>query len=315
MKIFGYFKLKKELNLTSDCLNKKYDFQISQYKGNILTPILIENFKTNKNYLHTKLLPPKNEFDIYDKTLDWGTPSIWPIGDSGVSTLKIELNIDDDFSNDKKLKLQQEINNWINRFQENLFAYDYNIDSPNLTVNTSIASNFKFFTFNNNKCFNEYFENTNVLINLHPSNALTESEFRDVINVTSLNKKLILEYQLLKNANTELINNNYRKSVLDSATALEVSITNAIRRDLEVNEEILPHILKKYNGLRQKRELLKLTNNTLPSPSPSLDYENGIENLRNNAIHSGKIPTEIEASNAYRIAKEAINSLTINKYE
>ncbi len=313
MEIFGYFKFKEGLNLCSDCLNKEYDIEISKYKGKLLTPLLIENFKTDKDNIREELLPPKSKFNVLDKKLNWGMPYSWPEGDSNVSRLLIELNIKEfNFSSKSKLKLEGEIENWINRFRINLFAYDYNIDTPALMEKKSTNDIFEFFELTgNDNVHKKYFEGTIPLVTINISDAIKECDLRNVINATSLNKKLVFEYQLLKDANNELMLENYRKSILDSATALEVSLTNAIIRDLEINETLLFHFLKKYNGLKQKRELLKLTKNTLPK----LDYEKGIDKPRNEAIHSGKVPTKTEARNAYIIAKKAIDYLITGKFE
>jgi hypothetical protein len=315
MKIFGYFKFKEGLNLSSDCLNKEYNIQISKYKGKILTPFLIENFETDSDNIRINLLPPKSKLDCLDKRLNWGRPYSWPNGDSNVQTLKIELNIiKQNFSIKSKKELEKEIENWINRFRLNLFAFNYNIDSPSLIEKKSTREIFEFFSESitkNNKSafFEEYIESVTVYI----SKPIKEKDLINVIDVTSSNKKLILEYQLLRDANKELLLENYKKSILDSATALEVSLTNAIKRDLEINEKLLLPILKKYNGLRQKRELLKLTKNTLPLKDKI--YEKRIEKLRNEAIHSGKTPTKKEAKDAFIIVKKTIDSLITDKFE
>ena len=311
MKIFGYFKFKEGLNLSSDCLNKEYNIQISKYKGKILTPFLIENFETDSDNIRINLLPPKSKLDCLDKRLNWGRPYSWPNGDSNVQTLKIELNIiEQNFSINSRKVLEKEIENWIDLFRLNLFAFNYNIDSPDLIEKISTREIFEFFSESNKSSF---FEGSIGSVTVYISEPIKENELKNVIDVTSLNKKLILEYQLLRDANKELLLENYKKSILDSATALEVSFTNAIKRDLEINEKLLLPILKKYNGLRQKRELLKLTKNTLPLKDNV--YEKGIEKLRNDAIHSGKIPIKKEAMDAFIIAKKTIDSLIIDKFE
>jgi len=315
MKIFGYFKFREGLNLSSDCLNKEYNIQISKYKGKILTPYLIENFETDSENIRINLLPPKSKLDCLDKRLNWGRPCSWPNGDSNVQTLKIELNIiEQNFSINSKKELEKEIENWINQFRLNLFAFNYNIDSPGLIEKKSTREIFEFFLLTQGENIQDkFFEVTIPLVTVYVSDVIKETDFKKVIDVTSSNKKLILEYQLLRDANKELLLENYKKSILDSATALEVSLTNAIKRDLEINEKLLLPILKKYNGLRQKRELLKLTKNTLPLSNSS--YEKEIEKLRNDAIHSGKIPIKREAMNAFVIAKKTIDSLISEKFE
>jgi len=235
MKIFGYFKFKEGLNLSSDCLNKEYNIQISKYKGKILTPFLIENFETDSDNIRINLLPPKSKLDCLDKRLNWGRPYSWPNGDSNVQTLKIELNIiEQNFSINSRKVLEKEIENWIDLFRLNLFAFNYNIDSPDLIEKISTREIFEFFSESNKSSF---FEGSIGSVTVYISEPIKENELKNVIDVTSLNKKLILEYQLLRDANKELLLENYKKSILDSATALEVSLTNAIKRDLEINEK------------------------------------------------------------------------------
>jgi hypothetical protein len=315
MKIFGYFKFKEGLNLSSDCLSKEYNIQISNFKGKILTPFLIKNFEIDSNNIRIDLLPPKSKLDCLDKRLNWGRPYSWPNGDSSVQTLKIEININEqNFSIKSKNELEKAIESWINLFRLNLFAFNYNIDSPDLIEKTSTNEIFEFFFLTETENIQDkFFKGTIPSVTIYVSETIKEADFKNVLDVTSLNKKLILEYQLLRDANKELLLENYKKSILDSATALEVSLTNAIKRDLEIDEKLLLPILKKYNGLRQKRDLLKLTKNKLPLKDKI--YEVGIEKLRNEAIHSGKTPSKREAMNAFDIAKKTIDSLITEKFE
>lgn len=52
------------------------------------------------------------------------------------------------------------------------------------------------------------------------------NNLQKVVNATSENKTLKQEYKLLKDSDKALNEKEYRKSILDSATALEICLTN-----------------------------------------------------------------------------------------
>ena len=212
----------------------------------------------------------------------------------------------------KSIKIKEGIESWVNRFRANLFAFDYNIDSPSIKVDKNLSEICGFFYLHSQNgtplnAFKKDMDNVKVFL----SDPINIKLFKHTLKATSDNKQLLLEFQLLKEAHQSLQTDNYRKSILDSASALELSLTNAIKRELKIDEKLLDEILKMNNSIAKKIALIKFTRQKLPE----YNFKKDIEDLRNKAIHIGKTPTEEEASKAYKIVKAVLEKLTIDKFE
>ncbi len=109
----------------------------------------------------------------------------------------------------------------------------------------------------------------------------------------------------------ELKNNNYRKSVLDAATAVELALNKVLRDKSPVDGNYTNEFLKDYNSLSKKRKLCEF----LKIDLPDYKYDKEFEGLRNRAIHAGTVPTEKESKKALEIANEVLNKIIPNKFE
>lgn len=105
-------------------------------------------------------------------------------------------------------------------------------------------------------------------------------------------------------------NKEYRKSIFECASALELCFTNVLIRKLKVNNEKLKtQILKMNNSIEKKIKLLENINIELPSNK----YQSDVSQIRNRAIHTGVEVSEEEVENAYKIVKQSLDILVKNK--
>jgi HEPN domain-containing protein len=313
MKIVGYIKIEEGLHLTSECLDKSFSIAINGIKGTLLTPSLPLDYSIKESNLGAKLMQPKSQIQFREDGINWGRPISWPDGDSDVHGFMIEFDYSELAEVEEiGIKIKAGIENWIKRFRVNLFAFEYNIDSPGIKVENNLNDICEFFYKPNEKEGPlQAFENDPQKVNIFIYGPINLNDFEQTLKVTSDNKSLILEYQLLKEANLALKTENYRKSILDSASALELSLTNAIKREIKINEELLDEILKMNNSISKKKTLMKFTQYKLSE----YNFQRDIEDIRNKAIHIGKTPTEIEARTAYLLVKEVIARLSIEKFD
>ena len=142
--------------------------------------------------------------------------------------------------------------------------------------------------------------------------AIDFDTFKSVINATSENKRLRLEYQLLKDSYKALLACEYRRSVLDCAAALEACLTSVLQEHLEIpNTNLRDRMLKENNSISKKRNLLK----DIGIELPKANYQKDIEEPRNIAIHTGKSITSDRARKAYQTVICAIQKLIEDKFE
>jgi len=68
----------------------------------------------------------------------------------------------------------------------------------------------------------------------------------------------LIEIRLIKEANSALRHSDYRKAILDCASAIEIILTKLVKNELKMrNSKILNIILKNFKGIGSKKNLLK----------------------------------------------------------
>jgi hypothetical protein len=312
MKVVGFCGFKQNIGLKSESLNRKIGIRIGNFKGRILTPSLPSNF-LEKSDDHRKLLIQPKSVISFNDNLEWGRPFSWPTGDSEIFKLMLEININDDNFNDETNKqLIDSTEDWINRLQQNLFAFDYLLEDKVIKIISSGTLAFEYyFKSDSDKTERIQSNRKNVAHLKNLNNSIDFITLKKVLNATSQNKSLCLEYHLIKNSMIALQNQEYRTSILESATALELCFSNLLKRKLKVNNEKLKmQILKMNNSINKKIILLK----TIDVELPPKKFQSDVIDIRNSTIHSGTDVSESEAENAYEIVKSTLDILIKNKF-
>jgi hypothetical protein len=102
-------------------------------------------------------------------------------------------------------------------------------------------------------------------------------------------------------------NNDYRKVIIDCASALEVCLNERIK--IEFVKQGIPFgekLLKKFRMLSGLFELIVMLGFKLPKKN----YDKLIIETRNRVIHCAAIPTEAQANQAITEVRELIQLLT-----
>lgn len=311
MKITGHIKLSHPLTVKSDCLNKEFDLTINSVSGKISTPKLPEQsqgLETGQN------LEEHGNKRFFRDDFFWGRVIQWSDGRSHIYNFKTEF----EFSDEKKVteigkELYEGLPTWILKFKDNLSALGHNLGLPTLIQNRTELEkeNFDLF-YKGSKGIEQPYAPTSML-NMIARNSpgIDRKNLHYAIDLTSKNKRPILELSLLSDSNISLVEGDYRKSILDSSTACELALTNCLRREIKADQPLLDEILRLNNSLSKKRNLLKIIGINLPEHN----YERDLEILRNRAIHIGKDPNMAEAKTAFNISNEVVNLLCQEKFE
>lgn len=311
MKITGHIKLKSPLTVKSDCLNREFKFMIGSLLGKLITPKLPVDsggFETGQN-----LEEPGPE-RFFNEEIFWGRVIQWSDGISHIYNFKFEFYIDDESNiEDVGNRLYEGLPKWSIRFRDNLSVFGHELELPTLTQK-KIEEEKEYFDFfyNGSEGAKRPFTPISLInMTIIRNTGIEFQDLYDVVSVTSENKRPILELGLLREAHIALFEENYRKSILDSSTALELALTNYLRREIKIDQPLLEELLKLNNSIAKKRNLLKIVGVTLPNHN----YADDLETLRNRAIHIGKEPSKEEARKAFLISKEVINLLCEEKFE
>ena len=311
MKLIGVFGFEESIALKAECLNRRIQIKIDNFKGRLLTPSLPKDFSEKSVEYRKSLIQPKSIIS-FNEHLEWGRPYSWPSGDTELINFMLEVETDEKTFDDKQKELLiDSTEKWIKRFKNNFYSFDYLLEYKGLKVKSSSHLDFDYYSkAKGQKCEKIKPNRKNIIEVKLLDNAIGFKTFKNVLKSTSQNKSLCDEYQLIKNSQIALENNEFRKSIFESASALELCFTNVLKRKLKVNNEKLKtHILKMNNSIDKKISLLK----TLDIELPSNKYQKDVSEIRNRAIHAGVDVSEQEAEKAFKIVKQSLDLLIVDK--
>jgi hypothetical protein len=312
MKLIGIFGFEESIALKAECLNRKIQINIDNFKGRLLTPTLPKDF-SGKSDDYRPLIQPKSIIS-FNEHLKWGRPYLWPSGDSALINFMLEIEIDEKFFDDKQKELLiDSTETWIKRLKNNFYSFDYLLEYKGVNVKSSSYLGFDYYSKSKGQKTEKIKSNRSNLIEINVlDNAIDFKTLKNVLRSTSQNKSLCDEYKLIKNSQIALQDNEYRKSIFDSASGLELCFTNILLRELNVNNDKLKtKILSQNKSIQSKFDLLEAINIDLPFTKT--EYNEGISMPRNRAIHAGKNVNKEQAYRAFDIAKTSLDKLIKNK--
>lgn len=140
--------------------------------------------------------------------------------------------------------------------------------------------------------------------------------FRELkLAIKNAYKTVSLPYEMLDNARVNFGNNDSRATVLNCATAIEITLKQKISKYLADNKVPGPlkeHVLKQADGYSKLLELIK----KLSIPLGALtNVQEKVTKVRNLVIHGGYTPTLEEAYQAYNCTRQALYNLKVNMFE
>lgn len=316
MLLEGYIEFDKSIPVSIDCLGKKFPISISGVNGFLITPLMFDGF-----YGTEKLGPLKqpdggnmNYIDSYD----WGSVTSYPCGDSNINACRIIFpDIDKEVFEDTGNKIINELSNW-----RELLIYNISIDAKrdfrcsSRNIGLKRSSSIKLALYKKLSGSDKEFRPSGPIPHFRITLdrfCFTPESLQKILTDTSENKKPLLPFYFFLDAQSAKCQGNYRKSILDAATALELAFTIMIDKLFEGQENLRKHLSSKHNSLRLKRELL----NVLQIELPFLEkmYLENLDKTRNRVIHGGYDPNETEAENALKISRDTIYKLFPRLYE
>lgn len=312
MLIEGYIEFENSIPVTIDCLGKKFPIEIAGVKGFLATPLLFKDFnETHK--LGPLKVPEIGDIKFIDG-FDWGSVHSWPKGDSAIRASKILFaDISEESFENTGNKIASELEKWRIRLIDNI-GYSLRKSYSGTTRSKTISSFGigQFELFKKNKGPDKRFipidrEKIEISIVLNHSRGFDEEGLRKVLKDTSKGIEPLLPFYFFLDAERAYFEENYRKSVLDSATATEVCFSQIINELLPTPDDLNKYSYSKHSSLRQKRDLLKVLKVVLPEKEK--DFFVKLDSVRNRVIHGGYTPNQEEVRAALKIAENTLYTL------
>ncbi|QHT70754.1 hypothetical protein GXP67_30955 [Rhodocytophaga rosea] len=320
----GNIILPYPLLINTHAIGCQFPVIIGGYGGTVGLPRIDKSIDYDNGF-HDFLLPP---LDDQIKKLDsdeeenWGRVWDWPEGRVEVKAFKIWFPLVN-ITKGKEIgqTITDAFDNWFESFLDYLQIFSFAIIGDPGSVESNPYSSGKkitlFFRNADNKLTIGYLKKEPRKITVHITSGIRKEELALAFEASSYSKKIPLEYSLmLDSIKALLFAQDYRKAVLDAATALEVAITERIKNELDTyanpNPKFVSSILNKYQTLGNRLQLAQILNISLPTVNykgESINYEVDIVRLRNQAVHFGETPSESEADKAVRVVEEAVRQL------
>lgn len=338
MVIEGYIEFENEIPVSSECLGQEYPIIIAGIEGLLTTPRMYDGFSTGSGNKLGPLRYPEQGNIEFRSDFNWGSVNSWPDGLSSIRACKLVFHdIDKNSVEQTGIKIAQALHDWRNLLIDNIsltLVQDYRGTqraSSNKTYGLGEFGLFRQDGKTNNMFIPEEFKSIAIKLELLEALVFNEQTLQKVLNDTSkglifdkqtlqqiLNntskgKAPLLPFYFLFDAESAKSENNFRKSILDSATAVEVCFSFLISKLLSFDENVNKYNASKYNSLRLKRALMKVLNVSIPIKEN--EFKNSLDNIRNKVIHAGYFPTKNEANTAYKIAQKTLYTLLPNRYE
>ena len=297
-----------------DIFGSEFQIEVNGVIGTIAFPCLPTDFIekiSNPNY-RNNLIKPLNADPQIVKFLnhyEWG---IYRDKNGNGNVNSISLWFDCEYSN---------CNETVALVQDRLFKY---IDKFLLFLETLTFSNFNEFTCGLLKFdrFTQFWmwNDSKILVQAGTAGIkiivpdfskhvfISKNIVDEAIKYANFNYEISLPFKLIRDAIEHKNNKNYRRAILDSSTAIEISLTKRIEEELKIKNIIDPKLnsilLKKFHSLGGRIELIEALNIELPRPKK--DYLDFISKLRNKAIHSGYLSNDDEVQKFIEIAQEIV---------
>jgi hypothetical protein len=309
MKYIATVNFKKIISCTKECLND-FPIKISGVSGTLMMPRLPNPFVETDDRNYPPLISPRPNinFQMYDAPIDWGDVFQFPEGESTVKSAIIEFSDIHDPEKAKSQQIYKDFGLWVDLVEQYVSLQT----KQNAYRRFSIKSNYNGVNIYSST--QDSFER--IQDNSHPSFAISiggndellqKTQFEFALNCASNRLPLKQEYNMLLDAYNANAKGDYRKALIDAASAVEIGLTSRIVSEFR-NQGISfgTNLLKKFQMLSGRLELLKIVGVSIPDRN----YQNNIIEPRNKAIHKGAFPTEEETRTALKEASQLLTFLS-----
>lgn len=285
-KIYGLLDFENEFYYSEDILGSTITTTIYGLEIKLHFPTVSPNIKEEiyqSAFSSNGIVAPNLNINNLDKKINWGRIYSYPNIVAKINHIIIEIpNTEKDY--------QKIIFTNIESFLNTTFKYCKLISKKiYMTSEKSIkiGGPLELFKYINNdivKIPNSY---NNIGIDIIiPSldEAISLSTFTLALKNTILTPEIPLEYQLMLNAYCSFENYDFRNTVIEATSALEVLLSHVAKKELEkYNMPKLQQLLEKFKMISGKFELLNLLNVNVPTT----DYRDKILKPRNQVVHKG----------------------------
>lgn len=295
MELFGIVDFLPPLICSKEVLGQSVEIKLADYSGTLSLPLLPvwednDCQNSNRDFLNQNLLPPveATTWKINNKNIFWGKLFSYPSGHSNVEKGLLKFKIDSSIKNEISQNIYDNFNNWIDAFaqfvmllttQNSWKRVEYLNKSGDLRIVESKENGLEHISNNSAIPITFYCSRIDTSLNL--------TNFKEACRLASLKHIPRLEYEILLEAYKARRNSDYRKAIIEAATALEICLTERILKEFDQQAITFgDKLINKFRMLSGRFELIRI----LGISFPDKDYNRLILTPRNQVTHKAFFP-------------------------
>lgn len=298
-----------------DVLGTEYSIIIGSHQGTFAFPNVSDDFKNKQANVmpaNNKLLQPKGaDKELYlDKVDDWGSFSD---GNGNSMVKKCRIWFPCDYSEQKQLTmdLNKAVSAYFDKFILFLEIISKNAFDKNTALGNGIHNKTHYWLWERDgkmvSAENPTITLSSVILSddIYVSKAFIEES----LSYTNKNLEPNITHRLLRDSIYHKNNKDFRRAILDAATAVEITLTERIEKEFiakNINDKnLISSLLIKYRSLRGRIDLTIVLNIKLPRPKN--EYLDILSHARNKSIHEGYSSNFDEATKVIEIAFDTLS--------
>lgn len=314
--VYGLLELSPSLYCASEVLGKSFKIKIGGCDGDIILPSLPDWKEETKEPWRLPLTPPlpAKKWKRGEKPIYWGditTYSPHKVSDirANVKHILLEFQVPQDGFEDTCQEIYQGFKGWIELFKKYIVLITTQGTRKGLIVSDGIEG-FELLTKEKDDLHRipPKKNPTEIIIQSHKDTSLHIDHIKKACFLASQQLQPRLEYEMLLEAYSARKDGDYRKAVIEAATALEICLTEGLLEEFEVKgaKTYGELLLKQYRTLGGRLKLVKLLNIEIPNKN----YEELIVVPRNKLVHQAKFPTHAEANQVVNSVEELLSKFS-----
>ncbi len=313
--LVGFIKFEEGIKCKAEALSETFEIELAGENGRIFFPSLpdIDLNTEDLPFGGFKLAQPKqwlqpiNLRDVHE----WGRVRSCPDGNSVVNIAIVEFgNVDTDRENLGR-EFQDSFNKFIRDFKRCIHLVCPAYNAIEVEGGDIYGLELKVGTLTSKDRLNKTTYGGTITIDVSGNNYMSRFQISELFLLASNSQRIKLEYNLLVDACIAFADSDYRKTIIEIASAIEVSLNNKIKKYFDENHILFgDKLFKKYRMLGGLIDLCDVLSIEIPK-----DKIVKIKDERNKILHKGEFPLEKIAKEKLNDAREVVKELSPNLFD
>lgn len=311
-RLYGIVEFKQPLLCQTEALGSVFQIRIGQAEGQFELPALPIDSGRPSAPLREPLMPPANAKNWKEGSREilWGRRFVnqYPSGLPEIQRALLQFDVFPDQVAEISNSVYHHFEEWKTRLFDGLDLFSSRWIPTGASLNSSIPDGLDLFLWN--ECGKPERPYTGGQISVCtptisslPEVPLTRLQFRDACKLASSNAALPVPYQFQLAAYRAIRDEDYRKAVIETAVATEITLTQVLEERLS-KENVAANLqsFKQYKTLGGRVKLAEMMGLALPN-----DIREALVDPRNAVAHLGHQSTKKEAIRAVLTSRSVLN--------